>query len=302
VDRAFDRRIHGCDHRKDSADGAVAIVLVLVLVLEPAFDHEDENEDGDKTMEFDYYNWLLVFLRVSAFLLVLPFFSATNFPIVMRIALGALIALLLSQTLPPYPLGQLPLFSLLGVMIQEVSIGLLLGFVSRMVFYAADLAGNVVATEIGLNLGAVFNPLSQQSSQIPGTILFFLAAVVMLTMDLHHWVLVGFERTYLVLPMGGAALNGALFSTIVGHTAKIFVVALQIAAPVLAVSFVITLVFAVLSRAVPQMNVFVLSFAFRIVGGLAVFGFTMQLTAQHVLNYLHKLPDDLLNVAQLLGK
>jgi hypothetical protein len=48
--------------------------------------------------------------------------------------------------------------------------------------------------------------------------------------------------------------------------------------------------------------VFVLSFSFRIVGGLAVFGFTMQLTAQHVLNYLHKLPDDLLNVAQLLGK
>jgi flagellar biosynthesis protein FliR len=123
----------------------------------------------------------------------------------------------------------------------------------------------------------------------------------MLTLDLHHWVLVGFERTYLVLPIGGAHLNAALFATVVGHTSKIFVVALQIAAPILAVSFVVTLVFAVLSRAVPQMDVFILSFSFRIIGGLAVFGFTLQLTAQHVMNYLHRLPDDLLNLAQLLG-
>ena len=117
----------------------------------------------------------------------------------------------------------------------------------------------------------------------------------------HHWVLVGYQRTYLVLPVAGSHLNDALFATVVGQTGKIFVVALQIAAPVLAVSFVVTLVFAVLSRAVPQMNVFILSFSFRILGGLVVFGFTLQLTAQHVLNYLHRLPDDLLNLAQLLG-
>src|SRR5262245_6762638 len=116
-----------------------------------------------KEMELDYYNWLLVFLRVSAFLLVLPFFSAVNFPVTMRVALSALIALLLAPLLPPFPLGQLPLLSLFGVMIMEVSIGLLLGFISRMVFYAADLAGNVVATELGLNLGSIFNPLTQQA-------------------------------------------------------------------------------------------------------------------------------------------
>lgn len=252
-------------------------------------------------MQFEYYNWLLVFLRLSAFLLVLPFFSATNFPVMMRVALAAIGALLVAPLLPPASLAGLPLFSVVGVMIQEVSVGLLLGFISRMVFYAADLAGNIIATEVGLNMGAIFNPLTQQSSVIPGTVLFFLAAVVMLSLDLHHWILVGFQRTYEVLPMGGAHINEALFNTVVNHTTKIFIVALQISAPVLAVSFVITLVFAVLSRAVPQMNVFILSFSFRIIGGLAVFGFTLNLTAQHVLNYLRRLPDDLLNVAQLLG-
>ena len=252
-------------------------------------------------MEIDLYNWLMVFLRVSAFLLALPFFSMTNFPPTMRIALSALTALLLAPMLPSFQVGNLPLFPLFGVMIQEVGIGLLLGFFARMVFFAVDLAGNVIASELGLNMGAIMDPMTGSSSQVPGTILFFLAAVVMLTLDLHHWVLIGFERTYLVLPVGGAHLNRELFGILLAQTGNVFVVALEIAAPVLAVSFVVTVVFGVLSRAVPQMNVFVLSFSFRIVGGLIVFGFTLQLAAQHVINYLNRLPEDMLNVAQLLG-
>jgi flagellar biosynthesis protein FliR len=253
------------------------------------------------SLDLDYYNWLLVFLRISAFLLVLPFFSATNFPVMLRIALSALAAMLLAPTLPPFPLANLPVFSLIGVMIQEVSVGLLLGFVGRMVFYAVDLAGNIIATEMGLQMASIFDPLSQASTQVPATILFYLAAIVMLTLDLHHWMLLGFERTYSVLPMGSAHLNIALFEDLIKNTNRIFIVALQISAPIIAVSFVVSVVFAVLSRAVPQMNVFAESFSFRIVGGLIVFGFTLQLTAQHVVNYLNRLPDDLLRVAQLLG-
>ncbi|HEX4343103.1 MAG TPA: flagellar biosynthetic protein FliR [Verrucomicrobiae bacterium] len=252
-------------------------------------------------MQIDYINWMLIFLRVTPFLLVLPFFSAANFPPTMRIAIGALTALLIAPLIPPFALVNLPLFSMLGVMIQEITVGLLLGFVARMIFYAVDLAGNVISSEMGLNMAAMFNPLTSQSEQAPGLILFFLASVVMLTLDLHHWILLGFERTYMVLPIGQAHMTAALFEAIVQHTSLIFMIALQISAPVMAVSFVITLVFVMLSRAVPQMNVFAESFGFRVVGGLIVFGFTLQLTAQHVSNYLNRLPDDMLRIAQLMG-
>src|SRR5450631_3557123 len=115
-------------------------------------------------MELDFHNWMLVFLRVSAFLLVLPFFSVTNFPVTMRIALAALTALLLAPLLPPFSFTSLAFTGVVGLMAQEVSIGLLLGFISRMVFYAVDLAGNFVSSELGLNMGAIFNPLEGQSS------------------------------------------------------------------------------------------------------------------------------------------
>lgn len=252
-------------------------------------------------MEFEFYNWMLVFLRVSAFLLVLPFFTMANFPVAMRVAVGAIIALLIAPVLPPFPLDQLNFIAVLGVMAQEVSVGLLLGFVARMVFYAVDIAGSIISTEMGLNLATILDPMTQQSSQISGTILMFLATIVMFTLNLHDWLLLGFERTYTVLPMGGAHLNSALFENIVGQTSRVFVLALQISAPVIAVSFVITLVFAVMSRAVPEMNVFSEMFGFRVVGGMIVFGFTLQLTAQYVANYLNRLPDDLLVVAHMMG-
>jgi flagellar biosynthetic protein FliR len=143
--------------------------------------------------------------------------------------------------------------------------------------------------------------LTQQASQLAGTILMFLATIVMFTLNLHQWMLLGFERSYDVLPIGGAHMNNLLFDNIVAQTSRVFMLALQISAPIIAVSFVVTLVFAVLSRAVPQMNVFTEMFGFRIFAGLIVFGYTLQLTAQYVSNYLNRLPDDMLVVAQTLG-
>ncbi len=252
-------------------------------------------------MEADFYNWMLVFLRLSGFLLVLPFFSMANFPVTMRVAIGALGALLIAPVLPPFPLGKMDFLSLFGVMIQEVSIGLLLGFVSRMIFFAVELAGNFISTEMGLNLASIFDPTSQQSSQIAGTILVLLATIVLVTLNLHHWMLLAFAKSYTVLPPGGGHLNSALFENVVAQTSHIFMVALQIAAPVIAASFVITLVFSILSRAVPQMNIFSEMLGFRIVGGLIVFGFTLQLSAQYVVNYLNRLPNDLLVVSHMMG-
>lgn len=252
-------------------------------------------------MEIDYYNWLFVFMRVSAFLLMLPFFAVTNFPPTLRIALGVFASFLLAPLLPHFPVEQTDLITLVGVMFHEVSIGLLLGFVARLIFFTVDLAGSVISSEMGLSMAAVFDPLSNQSSQIPSTILFYVATMVMLTLNLHHWMLLGLAQTYVVLPVGVAHLNSALFETVVARTSEIFSLGLQMAAPVMAVSFVVTLVFALLGRAVPQMNVFGESFFFRVAAGLIVFGLTLQIVALYVHNFFDRLPNDLLAIAQMLG-
>ena len=252
-------------------------------------------------MSFDFYNWFLVFVRTGAFLLVLPFFSAVNIPVMVRIALAALMSLLLAPQLPPFPVEHLDLISLVGLLVRETSIGLLLGFIARMIFFATELAATVIATELGLNMGTLLDPSSQQPEAVTGVIMYLLTTMVMLTLNLHHGILLGFARTFDVLPLGGGHLNASLFEAVISRTSSIFVIGLQMAAPVMAVSFVITVFFAVMSRAVPQMNVFGESFGFRIAGGLIVFGLTLQLSAQYVANHLGRLPEELMSFGHLIG-
>lgn len=246
-------------------------------------------------------NWMMAFLRVSAMLAVFPVFSARNFPVQLRLALGAVMAWMAASTLPPMLSQVADLWSLTGTMIMEVGIGLLFGFASRMIFFALEMAGGIITTEIGLSLQPIFNPMSETQLGAPASILYYLAAMLWLSLDMHHWMLAGFQKTYIYLPAGGAHLTEALTRDIIARTSECFLITLQLTAPIIAVSFIISLVFAVLGRAVPQMNVFAESFFVRTMVGLTVFGLTMQLMSQHIINYLRRLPEDIFRVAQLMG-
>lgn len=245
--------------------------------------------------------WFLVFTRVGAMLTVLPMFSTQMIPVQLRIALGALVALIVTPMLPAVAVDGMSIWILVKLMFMEVSVGLLLGFICRFVFYALEIAGGFIATEMGLTLPSEFSQLVSGQTMAPGLLLYWIAMMTMLSLDLHHWMIVGFQKTYVLIPIGGAHLHEALLVDVVARSGKVFMLALQIAAPVMAVSFLITLVFAVLGRAVPQMNVFSESFPVRTLLGLVSFGLTCTFMGQHIANYLRRLPEDMLNVARLAG-
>jgi flagellar biosynthetic protein FliR len=252
-------------------------------------------------LNIDIANWLFVFLRVSAVVMVFPVLSAKNLPARARVALGALTAFLLAPGLPVYSTEGLGFWAIVQVMVMELVNGLTIGFVSRMAFMCLDIAGQIIATEVGLNMASDVNPISGLRTQVPGLLLFYLAAMIFLALDLHHFLLAALARGYDVLPIGAGALNEAVLEDMIGHTSRLFVVAVQIAAPIMAVSFIVMLVFALIGRAVSQISSFFESFAFRILAGLFVFGITMNLMAQHITAYLRRIPDDVLHVTQLLG-
>jgi flagellar biosynthetic protein FliR len=245
-------------------------------------------------------NWLMVFLRASAMLAVFPIFSARNFPVQLRLGLGALLAAMVATTLPANAVQPTDFLGLAGIMAVEIALGFAIGFACRMIFFALEIAGNVISAEIGLSIPPGLNPLNDAPMTTIASILYYLAAMLWLTMDMHHWMLIGFEKTYTYLPIGAAHISQAVMADIVARTGGIFVVALQMSAPLLAVSFIISIVFAVLGRAVPQMNVFSESFAVRPLVGLSVFGLTLDLMAQHIMNYLRQLPEDMLRLAQAM--
>lgn len=249
----------------------------------------------------DLLNWLLVFLRASAFIMVFPVFSTTNIPVQVRVALGALVSFLVAPLVPISTIATFDLWGVIGLMATEVGCGLLLGFVSRILFYALEFAGGIIATEIGLSMPGGINPITNSQTSEISTILQYMAGVLFLSLNLHHGLLLAFRKSYQFLPIGGGHLGESLLLDVLGRTAHLFWFGVQMSAPVLAVAFIITLVFAVLGRAVPQMNVFTENFSVRLLAGMVVFGLTCQLMALHIANYLGRLPEDMLRVAQLMG-
>jgi flagellar biosynthetic protein FliR len=249
---------------------------------------------------FDVATWFLVFARLGAILAFFPLFSGGNVPVMVRVSLSALVAFLILPTVPTVQLQGASLAFAIKAMAIEVSVGLLLGFICRLVFFAIELASGIIASEMGLQMSNVFNPLAQELMPTPGAMLFWLAVMLMFTMDLHHWLLAGFQQSFSAVPIGAAGMSQALYTDVVARTGKVIAAAVQMVAPVIACSFLVTMIFSLLGRAVPQMNVFAESFPVKSLAGMFVFGTTITLMATHIMNFLRRLPTDFLRVAQLL--
>lgn len=251
-------------------------------------------------MGWDLTTWFVVFVRFSAYLLLFPVTSTQSIPVALRIGFSALCSFLILPLVPVVPPGG-TLHHWFGLFFIEVSTGLTLGLLARFVFYAVEIAGSLISTETGLMLSSNFNPITSTFGSAPGALLHWLAIAIMLSLNLHHWLIIGLQRSYEVIPAGTAHLSELVLSNFMARAAGMFVISLQMTAPILASSFLVTLIFSLLGRAVPQMNVFSESFPVRSIAGLAVFGLTLNLLAQHLVNHLNRIPEDFIRVAQMLA-
>lgn len=249
---------------------------------------------------FDVITWFLAFARLGAILAFFPIFAG-NVPVLLRIGLSALTAFLVLPGLEVVDAGSLGVAGLIRLMVIEISVGLLLGFICRLVFFAIELGAGVIASEMGLAMSNQFNSLSQELMSTPGVLLYWLAVMLLFTLDMHHWLLIGFQKSFAAVPIGAAGMSKALYGEMIARSGQVFFVAVQMVAPVLACSFLVTLIFSLLGRVVPQMNVFAESFPVKSLAGMFVFGMTVTLMASHISNYLKRLPGDFMRVAQLLG-
>jgi flagellar biosynthetic protein FliR len=248
----------------------------------------------------DLTTWFIIFVRFSAYMLLFPVTSAQTIPVMLRLGFGGLCSFIIMPLVPAVSLHGAALHQVFGLLFVEVSTGLTLGLLARFIFYAVEIAGSLIATETGLMLSNNFNPITSTFGSAPGALLHWMTMILLFSLDLHHWLIIGLQRSYEIIPAGGAHLSELLLGDIVGRAAGMFVTALQMTAPILASSFLVTLVFSLLGRAVPQMNVFSESFPVRSIAGLAVFGLTCNLLAQHLVNHLNRIPEDFIRVAQAL--
>lgn len=242
----------------------------------------------------DMFLWMLTTFRASALMIVLPLFVVRSVPRTLRVAFAALLGWIVmpyAGDAAIYPAG---LFELVLLIAKEVSIGLLMGIAVRMVFFALDIATQILSVEIGLNPAPEFNPDAGIAGNPLGTGLFYLGLLIFVS-GAHYAVFFSFARSFELVPPGLQVPDNAFVSTVVRHTSRLFMLGLLMCAPVMATNFLVNLTFSVLGRVVPRMNVFILSFSARIVAGMSMLALSIGLIAHYIVQELDGAPELMLH-------
>jgi len=237
------------------------------------------------------YVWMMALIRAGALIGIAPVLSGQAVPVRIRLAIAAMLAYFATGTVHGTVVVPVDLLALIIAVLHELAIGLMMGFGMRIVFYAIEFAGQLISTEIGLSMSSDIDPISHINSTAVGISISYFGTLLFFISGCHHAMFAAFVRSFDLAPIGQLTLRGGVAELFVASTGKIFLIGLQMAAPMIAVNFVVNFTFAILARAAPGIQTYSESFGVRIMIGLTMFGATFGLTAQIVLSYLHGSPE-----------
>jgi flagellar biosynthesis protein FliR len=223
--------------------------------------------------------FILVFFRVVSILWLIPLFSGRSIAAGYKASLAILIAFLLFDAARVAgPLSSDPYLMLLLIM-KEMCIGIVIGFSVRLLFTTVYVAGEMAALQAGLGFARFMDPyMNAQVSEI-SQILNMLALMIFFAVDAHHMVIGGLAMSFRDLPLGGAVFRAPLFEYLIQTTGKIFSLGLKIGAPLIVTLFLVELSLGLLSRMVPQINVFVEGMPLKIMVTIVVLSLSLNLLA-----------------------
>jgi flagellar biosynthetic protein FliR len=224
-----------------------------------------------------FQTFLVLLFRVVGVLAALPILGGRALPSSVKIALALTLSFVLAPVLRLAPLPTDPLLMGVGAAL-EFLLGFVLGLVVRLLFSAFELAGELIGSQMGFSVLHLFDPLSSHQVPVIGQFHVMVASLVFLSMNAHLLVVQAIASSYEVLPPLGIGVSPALADAVLRLAQHMFLVALKIAAPVLAMIMLVNLAMAVLGRAIPQINVFITSFPLTIACGLAVMGLSLPFT------------------------
>lgn len=231
------------------------------------------------------------FLRVLALFSALPVLGTRMVPMRVRVGLAALVALAAQGGLPP--MTPVPLDSPLAfaVVLQQVLIGVALGFSVRIVMAAVELAGELIGLQMGLNFAGFFDPVSASQGTATGRFFGTLVAWLFIVINGHLLVIAALVQTFTSFPVGPEPF--AFLHAVLPHQwgAEIFSTGLWIALPLVAMLLFVNLMLGMISRVAAQLNIFAIGFPITIGVGLIGMLLTLPLLQQPFTMALDRLLD-----------
>jgi flagellar biosynthetic protein FliR len=240
--------------------------------------------------------FMLVFARVGAMVMLLPGLGESNIPVRIKLAIALLLTLIiLPLHRADYHVSLDALSALLVMMIYEILIGIVLGATARVTLAALQVAGAVVAQQLGLGFATSVDPTTQgQQGVLIGNFLTLLGVTMLFATDSHHLVIAALNDSYSIFSPGEVMPSGDVAALATRAFAAAFKIGMQLSAPFLVFGLVFNIGLGVLARLMPQMQVYFVGVPLSIMSGFLIFAVVIAAMMGTFLDYFIAVMHDMI--------
>lgn len=214
--------------------------------------------------------YLAVAMRISGFVFIAPFFSNSSMPQRAKLLLSLSVALIAYFVIPQEPLEYSGVIGYAWLIISEAIAGMILGLFANLAMFILSFAGQIADMEIGFSMVTQFDPTNNMQITVTGNILNYAVMLTMVATNMHLYILRAVIDSFTLIPVGQVTIAPQMYESYLGFMFDYMVLAFRIILPVFAALLVVNAILAVLAKAAPQMNMFVIGYQLKIFVGLAV--------------------------------
>jgi flagellar biosynthetic protein FliR len=239
--------------------------------------------------------FILLFVRFSSLFMAVPIFSHANIPMSLKAAMAFFFTIVFFDSLPPIHIP-LDTLTLTVAILGEMLFGLAVGIILQLAYHVITFAGGQVSFMMGFSLASAIDPQSGVSMPIVSQFLALIALMILLALDMHHWIILLVSKSIATVPLGGFMITPELFHYIIHAVMNMFVVGFMIAFPITALTMLADVIFGMLMKTMPQFNLLVIGMPIKIGVAFLVLMATLSATMmivssqmQSAYNFLEKL-------------
>ena len=232
--------------------------------------------------------FVLVFARVGAMVMLLPGFGESNIPARVKLSIALLLTLIILPLHRNAYHVDLTSISSLGVlMVHELIIGIVLGATARVTLSALNVAGSVIAQQLGLGFVTAVDPTQGQQGQIIGNFLTILGLTLLFATDSHYLVIAALSESYRIFSPGEIMPTGDVAALATNAFSAAFKIGLQLSAPFLVFGLGFNIGLGVLARLMPQMQVYFVGVPLSIMVGFLIFAVVLAAMMSTYFDYFN---------------
>ncbi len=245
----------------------------------------------------DFLAFFLASIRIIAMIISSPVFSHRQVPIPFKVGFSMIVGMLISPTVLKlgfvFPDNN---FTLVLFVFKEILLGVSIGTIATFIFNIFRTGAHFMDFSIGFSMSQYYDPGTASSATVLERFFNWIAIVVFLTFNFHHTLILSMIKSFEVVPLGNFSANDNTFYTMLSAFSSMFFVAIQIAAPIIIVLFITDFTLGLISRTVPQFQVFILGMPIKVLFGLLALSIIMPGLIQVFSNALDKISPNILNI------